>query len=511
LNDLQTAFSNNLNKDDTKVELSASELQGVTPDFLARLKKNPENGKYIITTKITDYEQVMENAKSEEARKKMAVAYNNRQGIDNTKLLEDALLVREKIASLIGYKTWADFQLSHNRMAENAPTVMKFLDGLRDKLAKRNKEDIGQLRAFKKKILPGPGSNEVYAWDIPYLSYQLKKKDYALDDEKIRDYFPSDYVVNQILKIYSQLLGVRFENVADAHVWAPDVKLYKILDNKKGQKDNHLIGYFYTDFTPRQGKYEHFASFPILSARQMDDGYSKPVAAIVGNFNPPANGKPSLLNHEEVVTIFHEFGHIMHQTLTRAPYASLSGSNVAQDFVEAPSQMLENWPWEGTILNLLSSNYQHPEKKLPPQMLKKMIKVRDFQQGYFYTRQLMLALLDMTIHTATGPVDTAAVYNKLYQDLIGVKPIEGGHFTAGFGHLMGGYDAGYYGYLWSEVYAADMFTVFGKKHLLDPAVGGRYRSTILEQGNMVDANVLLTQFLKRPSNNKAFLKKLHIK
>jgi thimet oligopeptidase len=506
LNELQTSFSNNLNKDDTKVELSAEELQGVTPDFLSRLKKNPETGKYIITTKVTDYEQVMENAKSGEARKKMALAYNNRQGIENTKLLEEAILVREQIAARLGYKTWADYQLSHNRMAENAPTVLKFLNGLRDKLAMRNKQDVDQLRTFKKQILPGPTSGEINNWDLPYLSYQLKKRDYALDDEKIREYFPSDYVVDGILKIYSELLGVRFENVPGAHVWAPDVKLYKIID----QKDNRLIGYFYTDFTPRQGKYEHFASFPILSGRQMPDGYSKPVAAIVGNFNPPANGKPSLLNHEEVVTIFHEFGHVMHQTLTKAPYASLSGSSVAQDFVEAPSQMLENWPWQEKILNLLSSHYLHPEQKLPPQMLKKMVKARDFQQGYFYTRQLMLALLDMDFHTAGGPVDTAAVYDKLYRELVGVHPIEGGHFSAGFSHLMGGYDAGYYGYLWSEVYAADMFTVFGKKHLLDPKIGQRYRQTILENGNMVDANVLLTQFLGRPSNHKAFLKKLHI-
>jgi thimet oligopeptidase len=200
----------------------------------------------------------------------------------------------------------------------------------------------------------------------------------------------------------------------------------------------------------------------------------------------------------------------MHQTLTRAPYASLSGSSVAQDFVEAPSQMLENWPWDEKILNVLSGHYLNPNRKLPEDLLHKLIAVRDYQQGYFYTRQLMLALLDMTYHTTDGPIDTAAVYNKLYKQLIGVDPIEGGHFAAGFGHLMGGYDAGYYGYLWSLVYATDMFTAFQNTDLLSPETGGRYRRVILENGNMKDADVLLTEFLGRPSNNLAFLKKLHI-
>jgi thimet oligopeptidase len=200
----------------------------------------------------------------------------------------------------------------------------------------------------------------------------------------------------------------------------------------------------------------------------------------------------------------------MHQTLTRAPFASLSGSSVAQDFVEAPSQMLENWPWQEKILNLLSGHYLDPSKKLPQALLKKMLEAREYQQGYYYSRQLMLALTDMTYHSATGPVDTAAVYNKLYKDLIGVDPIAGGHFAAGFGHLMGGYDAGYYGYLWSEVYAADMFTVFEATDPLDPATGDRYRRTILERGNMEDAQDLLDRFLGRPSNNEAFLKKLGI-
>jgi thimet oligopeptidase len=504
LNELQTSFSDNLNNDDTKVEFTREELDGVSADFLSRLKKSADGNRYIVTTKIPDYEQVIENARLSETRRKIVTAYINRQGEPNTKLLEDAITVRQKIADLMGYDTWADYQLSHNHMAGDSVTVLDFLNGLKGKLAQRNRQDIAQLLAFKKTL--EPDATEVNAWDVGYLSYQLKKRDFSLDDDQIREYFPSESVVSALFQVYSQMLGVRYEQVTDAHAWSPDVKLYKIVD----KKDDRLIGYFYTDFIPRQRKYEHFAAFPIIGARSLPDGYTKPVSAIVGNFNPPSNGKPSLLNHQEVITIFHEFGHIMHQTLTRAPYASLSGSSVAQDFVEAPSQMLENWPWEPKILNLLSGHYQDPSRKLPETLLKKMIEVRDYQQGNFYTRQLMLALTDMTYHTAQGPVDTAAVYNRLYKELLGIKPIESGHFAASFGHLMGGYDAGYYGYLWSQVFAEDMFTSFKNTDPLDPVTGDRYRRTILERGNMEDAQALLTRFLGRPSNNQAFLKKLHI-
>lgn len=512
LNELQTQFTNNLNGDKTQVELTREELDGVSNDFLSRLKKTADGARFVVTTKITDYNQVMQNARNPETRRKMAVAYTNRQGEPNTKLLEEALHVRAQIAEVMGYRNWADLQLSHGRMAKNSRAVLTFLNGLKSKLARRNREDVQQLLNFKKTY--DPAATKVDAWDVPYLAYQLQKRDYSLDDDQIREYFPSDYVVHAMFDTYSQILGVRFEEVQGAHSWSPDVKLYRIMDasasSSKDKKDGRLIGYFYTDFIPRQGKYEHFASFTVVNARMLPGGYNKPVSAIVGNFNPPVGGKPSLLSHDEVVTVFHEFGHVMHQTLTRAPYASLSGSSVAQDFVEAPSQMLENWPWEEKILNILSGHYKDPSRKLPQDLQHKLIAVRDYQQGYFYTRQLMLALLDMTYHTKQGPVDTAAIYNQLYHQLIGIEPIPGGHFAAGFGHLMGGYDAGYYGYLWSLVYATDMYTAFQKTSPLDAATGDRYRRVILESGNMEDADKLLTRFLGRPSNNKAFLKKLHI-
>jgi thimet oligopeptidase len=500
---LESKFSTHLNLDQSTVEFTAEELAGVPADFIASLKK-ASGGKFIVTTKEPDYVRLMDNATHSEARRKMQEAYENRSAKENVPLLEEAIQIRQKIAALMGFPTWADYRL-HTRMAKNSKTVLSFLNGLKDKLSQRSRDDLAQLLKLKKEV--EPGATELKAWDIRYFANQLKKKEFSLDDEKIREYFPADLAVSGMFHVYSKLLGVEYIAEKSAKTWADGVKLYRI----QNAKDHHLIGYFYADFVPRPGKYGHAAAFTLISGRTLPDGsYSHPVAAIVANFSAPENGKPSLLKHEEVRTLFHEFGHIMHQTLTKVPYASLSGSSVDQDFVEAPSQMLENWVFSPEILSNLSGYYKDHSQKLPPDLLKKLIAARDFNQGYFYTRQLFLALLDMNYHTLEGKVDTTQLYYKLYKDILSIDPVPDGHFQASFGHLMGGYDAGYYGYLWSEVYAADMFTRFEKEGLLNVKVGADYRHWILEQGKMLEGAEILKKFLGRDPNNNAFYKKLKL-
>jgi thimet oligopeptidase len=500
----ESQFSTNLNNDNTTVELSEAELAGLPADYVAGLARTPDGSKYVLTTRENDASIVLNNATNSEARRKWFSGYHNRQAAPNTTLLEKAIGLRQQIATLMGYPTWADYRI-HGRMASDANTVMKFLTNLKDKLGGRTRDDLAKLLKFKQE--GEPSAQKLDAWDVNYFSYQLKKRDYSLDDEKIREYFPADLVVAAMFEVYSQLLGVHYTEVSGAQVWSPDVKLYRIEDSK----DNHLIGFFYTDFIPRANKYGHAAAFPLILGQQLENGsYSYPVASIVANLSAPSNGKPSLLSHDDVDTIFHEFGHIMHQTLTTAPYASLAGSSVAQDFVEAPSQMLENWVWDPVILNKLSGHYQDHSQKLPPELLKQMIEARNFNQGYRYMRQLFFGLTDMSYHTATGPVDTVVVMDKLYEQLFGIKALEGGHDAASFGHLMGGYDAGYYGYMWSEVYATDMFTRFSSSGLLNATVGGEYRQAVLERGNMEDALELLKRFLGREPNSDAFFAKLGI-
>jgi thimet oligopeptidase len=503
LSTLENQFATNLNGDTSTVSFTAAEMDGATPSFLARLHRD-EQGRIIVTTKEPDYVEFMRNVKSGDARKKMAIAYNRRAADKNIAILEQAIEVRKKIAKTMGFATWADYRLQDN-MAQNSKTVWKFLNGLRGKLRKKNQSDLAKLLKFKKEL--DPKATHVEAWDVAYLEYQLKKRDYTLDNEEIRKYFPADLVVQSMFDIYSQMLGVKFREVPHAKVWAEGVKQYEVLDAKTGQS----LAYFYTDFFPRPFKYGHAAAFGLIGGRMKAGTYQKPVAAIVANLTPPGNGIPSLLTHEDVETLFHEFGHIMHNTLTHAPYESLSGTSVAHDFVEAPSQMLENWVWDKEMLKKVSGYYLDHSKKLPDSIVNKMLEARNFNQGYFYTRQLVFGILDMTYHTSPGHVDPAATYDRLFRDIQGLDPVPGGKFPASFGHLMGGYDAGYYGYLWSEVYAQDMFKRFKRTSLTSSDTGLQYRHTILEKGNMEPAMNLLREFLGREPNSDAFFERLGLK
>lgn len=503
---LEARFTANLNQDAPSVEFARKELVGVPADEMARLRKAP-GGRLVVTLSEPDYFAIEDNATLESTRRRVFSAFSNRVADKNVPLLESAIELRGKIATLLGYKTWADYR-THRGMARDSDSVMAFLYSLRDRLLKPERAELAMLLTLKKRL--DPGATRVRPWDVRYLTHQYVKSRFRLDDETVREYFPADTVVHGLFEVYSELLGVRFVKVPGAPTWADRVDLYEIRDGSDGR----LIGYFYTDFYPREHKFGHAAAFPLRLGRRAPDGrgYSTPVSAIVANFSPPLGGKPSLLGMDEVITLFHEFGHVMHQTLTRAPYGSLSGSAVERDFVEAPSQMLENWPWQPEVLKRISGFYLDPSRKIPDDLLARMIAARAFRGNcpvaFFYMRQLMLALTDMIYHTSPGPVDTTGVYNRLYRSLLGIDPGDGNHFQASWGQLMEGYDAGYYGYLWSEVYAADLFSVFREKGPLDRVTGARYRRSILEVGRMRDAGDSLREFLGRAPGDDAFFRQL---
>jgi Zn-dependent oligopeptidases len=310
-----------------------------------------------------------------------------------------------------------------------------------------------------------------------------------------------------MLGIFGPLFGIRFCVVPDAPVWAPGVRLVRILD----AADNRTLAYIYLDMFPRDGKYGHMMMVPLIAGRRTKNGYSVPVTAIVGNFRAPSGDVPSLLTHDDVEGLFHEFGHALHGCLTKVPYASLSGSSVEWDFVETPSQALENWAWEPAVLDAVSGHYARPEEKLPREIRDRIIAARDLGAGLFYTRMLVISSEDMAFHTASGPVDVTATGDRVYRELMGIEPLPGGHEPSTIGHFMGGYDAGYYSYLWAEVYALDVFARFKKDGLFNPATGAAYRHAILEQGNMQDGTALLRQFLGRAPTMDAFYERLHIR
>lgn len=497
----QVQFAANLVNDQSKVVLSEADLAGVSADLKAALTKEAD-GKYSVAAHGPLYIQLMQNVEKAEVRKRLLSANQNRAADKNVALLEKTIKLRQEMAALLGFKSWADYR-TNGRMAQNAANVEKFLQDLRQKLQKRNQQDLAKLLAYKKTL--DPQAKTVESWDTTYLAYQLKKRDYQIDDEEIRPYFPLDKVLPEMLSIYGHLFGVDFKLRPDIKVWHPDVLAFEVLDKDTG----NLRAYFFADLFPRDGKYDHFAAFPLLSGfKEKDGSYHKPVAAVVANFNAPTPEKPSLLNHDELETLFHEFGHIMHQILTKAPYASLSGTSVEQDFVESVSQMMEHWVWQPEVLERISQDWRQKEASpLPQVLIDRLLAAKDFNQGSFYTRQLWLAIMDLTYHTQKGAVDTTKISNDLYRQIITLQPLANGHFQGTFGHLMGGYDAGYYGYLWSKVYADDMFTRFAPD-VFSAKVGREFCKNILEQGNMQDNGVLLRNFLQREPSPNAFLKNL---
>lgn len=502
ISDLGLEFSSNLYDDTSTVAFTEAELDGVSEDFIAQLDVD-EDGKLVVGVGYVNYVEVMQSATNPETRHKMLLAYQNVAAEANTPLLEQAIEARGQVAELLGFDSWADYRID-GRMAKDGATVKTFLTDLQTALKPRLQADLNKLLAYKKEL--DTEATKLDPWDITFLAFQLSQRDYVYDPEEVRNYFPGDIVQEGLFGVFGELFNVDFEAVLNANVWAPGVKFYRILDHDTGK----LLAYTFTDFVPRDGKYNWFAEFEIRPGRMAGAEYNVPIAGIVGDFPPPADEKPSLLYLEDVETLFHEFGHVMHATLTRAPYSSLSGTAVAMDFVETPSQLMETFPSKKVVLERLSGLYTAPETKLPDALLDKVLAARGFNLGYTYTRQILLGLFDLEAHSADGPVDVTALYDQMYQEILGIEPLAGGHFPAGFDHLMSGYDSGYYGYLWAEVIALDIFSEFEKAGVLDAGTGAKFRRSILEQGDLQDPNVLIEDFLGRPQSNDRFLEKLGI-
>jgi thimet oligopeptidase len=503
ITELEVKFTANLNNDTTTLAFSARELDGVPPEVLATFARTAD-GLYRVTTKYPDYIPVMQNAKDAATRKQMYAAFVNRQAPSNTALLEEAIQVRQQCARELGYASWADYRLD-GRMAENTATVRSFLDGLKEPVKEKIQSDLALLLALKQEL--APGADRVDPWDLAYLTEQERKKRFALNNEEIRKYFPFDFVLEGMFRSFGPLFGIRFAVVPEAPVWAPGVRLIRILE-----KDNdRTIAYIYLDMFPRDGKYGHMMMSPLVAGRARDGGYTVPVTAIVGNFRASSGDTPALLTHDDVEGLFHELGHALHGCLTRAPYASLAGSSVEWDFVETPSQALENWAWEPEVLDAISGHYATPSEKLPAPLRDRIIAARDLGAGLRYTRMLVISTEDIVFHTADGPVDVTATADRIYRDLMGIPPIEGGHEPATIGHFMGGYDAGYYSYLWAEVYALNVFARFKKDGFFNAATGAAYRYWILEQGNMQDGKALLYGFLGKEPVMDVFYERLHIR
>ncbi len=507
LSRLATDYESNITKAQGPVVFTKAQLQGLPDGFLEQIKTGDDQ--YTVMANVTTaYLRVMDNASREETRKKLLIEHDNLARDQNIPLLEKILPLRDDVAQKLGYKTWADYQ-TEVKMVKNADTAIDFLRKLKDGLQPKFDAELAQFRQLKIKETGDPAA-QINVWDWRYFSNQLKKEQYAVDAEQLRVFFPYQRALDGMFAIYQGIFGLKFQRVEPPYKWVPDLQLYAVSDARSDEP----LGLFYLDMFPREGKYNHFAQFGLVEGKLLPGGkYQRPTVALICNFPPPSKDQPSLLAHSDVETLFHEFGHAMHSIMTRAKYSRFSGTSVPRDFVEAPSQMLENWVWDQKVLDSFAADYRDPSRKIPPQILARLKEAKLATEATRYRRQLAFALLDLTLHTQihrSNAKDALALANKLLGDVFLPIPPDTA-FVAYFGHLMH-YDAGYYGYAWADAIAADMATAFEQspRGYFDSDTGLRLRSEVYQPGDSRDVNISIEKFLGRPRSLEPFLKKIGI-
>lgn len=507
INELSVEFQKNIAGDKTHVSFSKNEeVAGLSEDFLQSFREASEEGGYSFDLSTPTYTTFMSQCTNTESRKKMYLAKMNIGGKTNEELLVKILKLRTFKANLLGFKTYSEYATA-DIMAQNTKNVWDFEKGLAKDLRPKAVEDMKALLAIKSTMTKTKAS-VIYPYETAFYTNELLKTKYKVDAEKVKEYFEMSNVINGIFTVYQKLYNLRFEEDKTPSTWFKDVKAYSVYDNAT----NERIGYFYLDLYPRPDKYNHFGCFSLTGSKKYANGKKQlRSAALVCNFPPPSADKPSLLPHNTVVTFFHEFGHLIHVMLSETELAAFAGTNVATDFVEAPSQIMENWAWQKSVLSLFAKHYKTGEM-IPDSLLNSMIAARNVNSGINTLQQVYYGTLDFTLNDNAPPASSDAIVAKTkeLQNSITLSPwVEGTHFAGSFGHLTG-YGSKYYGYLWSLVYACDMFSEF-EPSPLSPETGKRYRDNVLAKGGSNDALVLVETFLGRKSSNKAFLKQIGLK
>lgn len=501
-----TRYNVNLNNYKDELVVGREELDGLGETYINRLERT-KDGKYIVTLKYPDYNPFMSSAKSEKARKALQEKFARRGGKENVKLLEDTVELRRKQAALLGFKRYPDYVLPV-RMAKNYETLEAFLKNLQKEVTPLAQDEMKSYLKLQEETT-GQQADEMTAWNLPYWSNQYKKKYYQVDDDKIKEYFPADKVISGMFEVFGSLFGITFTQ-ADLPVWHPEVVVYQIKDKKTGE----LISNFYLDLFPRDGKYTHAATWSFVDRFELPDGQMQtPSVVIAANFTPAGNGMPSLLEHSEVETLFHEFGHVLQMSMATSKYATLTGDNVAWDYIEAHSQLLENWAWQPQVLKKISAHYKTGET-LPDGLISSLVKSKNVGVAVAFLRQNFLGQYDLALHTAAKRVDSTKLYAQMMHNISGIPMTKGTYPQASFGHIMSltdPYDVGYYVYAWSLVIAQDIFSRFEDEGLFNAELGAKLRKYIYTPGTVYDENEMVEKFLGRPYNDKAFLKSLGIK
>ncbi len=516
LSELASRFSNNV-LDATqgwhKLVADEAELAGLPDSVRAAARQMAElKGKegWLFTLDIPSYLPVMMYADNRELRAEMYEAFTTRasdQGPnagkwDNSAIMSELLTLRRELAQLLGFANYAELSLA-TKMADKTEQVVSFLTDLAAKSLPQGKAELEEIRAF---AAEQHGQSELAAWDLAYYAEKLKQHKFSISDEQLRPYFPASKVVKGLFEVVKRVFGMKVRERLGIDTWHPDVRFYDIFDS-----EDELRGSFYLDLYAREHKQGGAWMDVCLGRRYRQDGsLQKPVAYLTCNFNGPVDGKPALFTHNEVVTLFHEFGHGIHHMLTRIDVAGVAGINgVAWDAVELPSQFLENWCWESEALAFISGHYETGEP-LPADLLEKMLTARNFQAAMQMLRQLEFALFDFRLHQEFDPANPAqlpTLLDEVRSQVAVMTPPAFNRFQHSFSHIFaGGYAAGYYSYKWAEVLSADAFSRFEEEGIFNPTTGQSFLKNILEKGGSKEPMELFRAFRGREPKVDALLR-----
>ena len=486
-------------------ETELAGLPGYIRDMAASAAKEKGVEGYLFDLSAPSYSGFMKFSDRRDLRERIYRAYNRRafgDEWDNTATIKQIVDLRYKIAALLGYKDFADYQ-TELRMVKNSESVWKFLEELRAPALPKAKEEVAELNRFAKSI--GFDGDQLRPWDFSYYAEKQRVAQYDLTDEQLKPYFRLEDCIDAIFNLAGRLYGITFQE-ANLPVYHPDVKVYEVHD-----ADGSFLALFYADFFPRASK-RSGAWMTAFREQRIENGVEyRPFISLVTNFTKPTGTTPSLITHDEFTTMLHEFGHSLHGMLAQGRYASMTGTNVDHDFVELPSQIMENWAYEKEYLQSFAKHYQTGDP-LPDSLITKIKASKNYLSAYYHMRQLQFGILDMNYHTLTAPIEGDVItFEKNALKSTDVLPtVPECIISTSFSHIFsGGYAAGYYSYKWAEVLAADGFSLFEEKGIFDKETAARFRH-LLEQGGTVEAAKLYREFRGHDPEPKALLKQLEI-
>lgn len=504
ISDLGILFEKNIAEDKSTITVRAEALDGVSPDFVATLKKD-EQGNYILGVDYPTIAQVMEHATNGDTRKRLYLAFDNRAYPINVDVLKSMIAKRQELAQLLGFASFADLDLD-NQMVKTPKKAADFINNLIDRAQIKEAQEFKELIADLPQGVQLSPEGKLYPWDVSYSRAYIKKKKYNIDERVVAEYFPAEKALQGMLDLYAAFFSLRFD-AEPINVWVDDLTLLTVY--KIGQEDP--IGYVILDLYPRPNKFSHAACQSIIPATYQEDGTpTRAVVQVMANFPKAQGDKPALFNRSDVTTFFHEFGHGLHNLLGRTALASASGTHVKRDFVEMPSQMLEEWMTDGPTLKQLSHHYATGQP-LPDEIIESIKALKHFNSGSWTLRQASYAAFALQLFGTKQPMENIdelwkELSARILPNILFVPEV---HFYTAFGHLPG-YGPKYYGYLWSKVFALDLFDTIKRHGLQNPTIGAQYAEKVIGRGGSADPVELLTDFLGRAPSDDAFFKDMGI-